>query len=79
MYVPLSFLMRKHGENFPVYGTTHFYITTTHHHPPPPPPPPRKMIGHVWRFSILIQSIFVISETKQNQPIIGENSAIRRA
>ena len=21
-------------KNFPVYGTTHFYITTTHHHPP---------------------------------------------
>ena len=26
--------MWKHGENFPVYGTTHFYITTTHHPPP---------------------------------------------
>ena len=44
MYVPLSFLMRKHGENFPVYGTTRFYITTTHHHHPPTHPPPKKFV-----------------------------------
>ena len=32
MYTPLA---RLTGKIFPVYGTTHFYITTTTHHPPP--------------------------------------------
>ena len=29
----------KWGKKFPVYGTTHFYVTTTHHHHPPPTQP----------------------------------------
>ena len=57
MYTPLAFLT---GKISPVYGTTHFYITTTTHHPP------RFLIDHVWRFSILIQSIFVLFETNQS-------------